>query len=42
MLKTNYETLETTDKEKIDKLKKQYFDHKKLWETVSYKMNFII
>ncbi|CAF0706283.1 unnamed protein product [Brachionus calyciflorus] len=32
-LKKNYETLESTDREKIEKLKKQYFDHKKLWET---------
>ena len=34
-LKNDYSKLESNDKEKIDKLKKQYYDHKKLWETVS-------
>lgn len=33
-LKTEYTKLDTTDKEKIEKLKKQYFEHKRLWETV--------
>lgn len=32
-LKVDYKKLEETDREKIDKLKRQYYDHKKLWET---------
>lgn len=32
-MKTDYSKLETTDREKIDKLKRQYVEHKKLWET---------
>ena len=34
-LKSEYKNLESVDREKIDKLKRQYLDHKKLWETVS-------
>ena len=33
-LKSEYKNLESVDREKIDKLKRQYLDHKKLWETV--------
>ena len=33
-LKNDYAKLDATDKEKIEKLKKQYFEHKMLWETV--------
>ena len=32
-LKDDYAKLDTTDKEKIEKLKKQYYEHKMLWET---------
>jgi hypothetical protein len=32
-LKKDYVALETLDKEKIDKLKSQYLEHKKFWET---------
>jgi len=32
-LKGDYKTLQDTDREKIDKLKRQYLEHKKLWET---------
>lgn len=33
-LKNEYSKLESVDREKIDKLKKQYLEQKKLWETV--------
>lgn len=36
ILRKNFAELETIDREKIEKLKKQYFDHKKLWETVRF------
>lgn len=32
-LKVDFKKLEETDREKIDKLKRQYYEHKKLWET---------
>ncbi len=33
-LKNEYNKLNISDKEKIDKLKKQYYEHRVLWETV--------
>ena len=32
-MKGEYKNLEANDREKIDKLKRQYLEHKKLWET---------
>jgi hypothetical protein len=39
-MKNEYTKLETSDREKIDKLKKQYYEHKTLWETVIEKFCF--
>ena len=33
-LKNDYAKLDAIDREKIEKLKKQYYEHKMLWETV--------
>ena len=35
-LKKDYAKLDAMDREKIDKLKKQYYEHKMLWETVHF------
>ncbi len=42
-LKNDYAKLDAIDREKIEKLKKQYYEHKMLWETVKTKFfkNFI-
>ena len=32
-MKGDYKSLQDADRDKIDKLKRQYLEHKKLWET---------